>query len=228
MRNSSMETRAGAAAVLTPASVPDSPVRTAALADAARCAEVLTLAFASDPPSRWIWPEEQQYFEAFPRFVEAFGGAAVDSGTAYYFEGFAGAALWMPPGAVPDWAPLTRVLEETISNDRRDAAFSLFEQMEHNHPSEPHWHLPLIGVDPAAQGRGIGSVLLRHVLDRCDRDGTPAYLEATSARNAALYARHGFDALGVIEAGALRRLSRCYANRDSETPGGAADEHYNK
>jgi len=31
------------------------------------------------------------------------------------------------------------------------------------------------------------------MLDRCDREGTPAYLEASSERNRALYERHGFE-----------------------------------
>ena len=36
------------------------------------------------------------------------------------------------------------------------------------------------------------------VLERCDRDGTPAYLEATNDRNGALYEGHGFRATGAI------------------------------
>jgi ribosomal protein S18 acetylase RimI-like enzyme len=77
--------------------------------------------------------------------------------------------------------------------------FSMFEQMDAYHPGEPHWHLPLIGVDPASQNRGIGSALQRHVLDQCDRQQLLAYLEATSPRNVPLYERHGFEALGSIQ-----------------------------
>jgi predicted N-acetyltransferase YhbS len=47
-------------------------------------------------------------------------------------------------------------------------------------------------VVPAAQGRGLGSALRRPVLDRADQAGLPAYLEATSPHNTALYERHGF------------------------------------
>jgi ribosomal protein S18 acetylase RimI-like enzyme len=61
------------------------------------------------------------------------------------------------------------------------------------HPREPHWYLPLIGVDPACQGRGCGAALMRHALSRCDRDGAPAYLESTNPRNRPLYERHGFE-----------------------------------
>jgi hypothetical protein len=36
------------------------------------------------------------------------------------------------------------------------------------------------------------------VLERCDRDGTPAYLNATSPRNRALYERHGFRTVNEL------------------------------
>jgi GNAT superfamily N-acetyltransferase len=74
-------------------------------------------------------------------------------------------------------------------------------QMGEFHLTEPHWYLPLIGVDVTKQGRGYGSALLRHALERCDRDGLPAYLEAKSALNKPLYERQGFEELGVIQAG---------------------------
>ena len=69
------------------------------------------------------------------------------------------------------------------------------------HTSEPHWYLPLIGVDPARQGKGYGAALMRHALAACDRDGMPAYLESTNPRNVPLYERHGFALLGTIQAG---------------------------
>ena len=42
-------------------------------------------------------------------------------------------------------------------------------------------------------GWGLGAALLRPVLDRCDAEKIPAYLEASSPRNRALYERHGFE-----------------------------------
>jgi ribosomal protein S18 acetylase RimI-like enzyme len=177
----------------------DALIRTATAADAERCVAVLTLAFGSDPPCRWAWPDPQQYLEAFPRFARAFGGRAIDLGTAHYAEGFSGVAWWLPPGAAPDEASLVRVIQETVADARQDALFSMVEQMEAFHPRETHWHLPLIGVDPAHQGKGIGAALLRHVLSACDHQKVLAYLEATSPRNVLLYERHGFEALGSIQ-----------------------------
>ncbi len=92
-----------------------------------------------------------------------------------------------------------KMIEDTVTDERKGAMFSMFEQMDALHPLEAHWHLPLIGVDPAHQGKGIGSALLSHILNVCDGQNVPAYLEATSPRNAPLYERHGFEAVGSIQ-----------------------------
>jgi GNAT superfamily N-acetyltransferase len=47
-------------------------------------------------------------------------------------------------------------------------------------------------VATAWQGRGFGAALLRPILERCDAEQVPAYLEASTPRNRALYERHGF------------------------------------
>jgi GNAT superfamily N-acetyltransferase len=70
--------------------------------------------------------------------------------------------------------------------------------MDAHHPHEPHFYLPIIGVDPAWQGQGVGSALLQPVLERADLEGMPAYLEATTDRNRALYERHGFDVRDIV------------------------------
>lgn len=177
----------------------DALIHTATAVDAKRCFAALSLAFSGDPACRWAWPDPQVYLEAFPRFTEGFGGGAIERGTANFHEGFSGVALWLPPGVGPDESSVMRVIQDTMTGSRRDAMFSMIEQMDSFHPHEAHWHLPLIGVDPAHQGKGIGAALLRYVLQACDREKLPAYLEATSVRNMALYERHGFEALGRIQ-----------------------------
>jgi GNAT superfamily N-acetyltransferase len=176
-------------------------LRTASGAEAGRCFAVLTLAFGSDPPFRWLWPDPQQYLGAFPRYARALGGGALKHGTGHYAEGFSGVALSLPPGVEPEEAALKGVIQETVAEERKGALFAMVEQMGAFHPPQAHWYLPLIGVDPAHQGKGIGSALLRQVLSACDAQRLPAYLEATSPRNMRFYQRHGFEALGCIQVG---------------------------
>ena len=70
--------------------------------------------------------------------------------------------------------------------------------MEKVHPSEPHYHLAYVGTHPDQQGRGLGTAVLRPMLDRCDAEGVPAYLENSKPRNEAFYVRHGFVTTGPI------------------------------
>lgn len=160
--------------------------------DRARMVDVLTMAFAADPPSRWLFPDSDRYLKDFPDFVRVFGGDSIELGTAYQVDGSVACALWLPPGVGADEERLVDYVLRRIAPHRHDEVFAVFEAMGRAHPAEPHWYLPLIGVESAFQGYGFGSALLRHGLNDCDRDGLPAYLEATSARNIALYERHGF------------------------------------
>ena len=138
----------------------------------------------------------------FPSFVRAVGGKAFTKGTAYYVDdGYSAAALWLPPNVPPDEDKLTSLVQRTVSEQIQKDFLSVFEQMGHYHPSEPHWFLPFMGVDPFQQGKGFGSALLQHTLTQCDRDSKLAYLESTNPKNVPLYQRHGFEVLGTIQVG---------------------------
>jgi ribosomal protein S18 acetylase RimI-like enzyme len=175
-------------------------VTVAAAADEAKIYATLTLAFSADPAVRWTWPEPGTLIEVFPRFAKAFGGAAFGQGTAHRI-GEAGAALWLPPGVGSDEAVLDALFQATADAQTEVDGPALGRQMESHHPEEPHWYLPLIGIDPAHQGKGLGGALLKHATDLFDRDGALAYLESSNIRNVALYQRHGFEVIGRIQAG---------------------------
>jgi ribosomal protein S18 acetylase RimI-like enzyme len=161
----------------------------------------LVTAFATDPVIRWVYPDPGAYVASFPGVVEVFGGDAFAAGTAAVADGHTGAALWLAPDAPVDADRLVAHLERTVDPRRIDAVLDLLGQMDEHHPADAVWYLPFIGVDPAHQGRGLGSQLLAAGLTRADRDGLPAYLEASSPRNRALYERHGFTVVGELRAG---------------------------
>jgi GNAT superfamily N-acetyltransferase len=176
-------------------------VKTATALDEAGAIDVVMLAFGADPAARWTWPDPQTFCEHFPAFVKAFGGKAFAHGSAYCVDGHAGAALWLPPDVHPDEDALTSLIQRTAPESIRDDVFAVLEQMGRYHPSEPHWYLPLMGVDPFQQGKGLGAALMRHALVACDRDRSIAYLESTNPKNVPLYERHGFELLGTIQVG---------------------------
>ena len=176
-------------------------IKIAQASDEASAIDVLTLAFSGDPMARWSLPDPAKYLTAFPSIVKAFGGNAFERGTAYIANGFVGAALWLPPGVGSDEESLTRLFDENVGDDIKEHMPEIFEQMEKFHPTEPHWYLPMIGVDPAHQGAGVGSALLTEGLKAVDRDGIIAYLESSNPKNVSLYERHGFEVIGEIQSG---------------------------
>lgn len=176
-------------------------IKTALTSDQVGAIGVLTLAFSIDPMVRWSLPDPAIYLENFSSIVRAFGGSAFDKGTAFIANGFTGAALWLPPGAKSDEESLMRLFDENANDDIKEDLQNIFEQMEKFHPTEPHWYLPMIGVDPMHQGAGIGSALMTEALKAVDRDGLIAYLESSNPKNITLYQRHGFEVIGEIQSG---------------------------
>jgi ribosomal protein S18 acetylase RimI-like enzyme len=162
---------------------------------------VISLAFATDPMSRWIYPDPHQYLSYFPEVVRLFAGNAFKQGTAYYVDAFSGAALWLPPNVHPRDKEMEALLKQTVPEQNQENVFAVLEQMGNAHPTEPHWYLPMIGVDPGCQGKGYGSALMQHALTRCDQENKLAYLETSNTRNIDLYKRYGFGLLSTIQIG---------------------------
>ena len=176
-------------------------VRRVTEADEKAAIDVVVRAFSADPAARWLYPDSNQYKVNFQDFVKVFGGKAFEYGGAYTIDDYAGAALWLPPNVHPDGEALAGLIQRSVPEHRLDEVSAVFQQMDSYHPSEPHWYLPLIGVDPAQQGRGYGSALMEHALIQCDRDKKLAYLESSNPRNITLHQRHGFELLGTIRVG---------------------------
>jgi len=173
------------------------PVDAAEVEDAWR---TLTLAFSTDPCTRYIWPKPGAFLDGYPRMLRAIGGPALERGRVFATEDFSAAALWLPPGEKPDGDAIEALIGETVSPERAQVGAQVGELMDGCHPDQPHWYLSMIGVDPARQGRGLGSALLAHGLSvLVDAEGAAAYLESSNPKNVPLYERYGFAVVGQIQ-----------------------------
>jgi GNAT superfamily N-acetyltransferase len=174
-------------------------VKIAKESDETTVIDALKLAFVADPATRWVWPDTQKYLLNFSTFAKAFGGKAFAYDSAYYVGNYSGVALWLPPNVHPDVDQLITLLQSSGSDEAKNDGPEVFEKMSSYHPNEPHWYLPLLGVDPLYHGKGLGSVLIQHTLVICDQDNKPAYLESSNPKNIPFYERHGFELLGTIQ-----------------------------
>jgi GNAT superfamily N-acetyltransferase len=204
----------------------DSGLRPATAEDVPRLKAVLSDAFFDDPILGWLMPDETKRRARLRRFFAVeLRHIALARGRVWTTNDLTGAALTLPPGAwrVPLRATL---LEGTAFGVRLSRAARFGAAMERRHVREPHYYVRDVGVHPDMQGKGLGSALLSPTFERCDREGLPAYLEASSERNAALYERLGFrlaEELRVGDSPPLRLMLRPPHTREA-MQGCATDE----
>ena len=178
---------------------PTTDVKIATALDITGVIDALKMAFVSDPVARWFWPDSPTYLFNFFKFAMAFGGKAFDQKSAYYVGNYSGAALWLPHGVDPDFDTMMAIMHTTSSKEAQSDGPEIFEKMSSFHPNEPHWYLPILGVDPLYHGKGFGTALMEHATTIFDKENTLAYLESSNERNISLYKRHGFELLGTIQ-----------------------------
>lgn len=162
--------------------------------------KLMTYCFVDDPVCRYLYPSTSQYLKFFPEYVRIYGEKGVDSGGAHIC-GDRGAALWVPPSVHADEEALDALLERSIAPTAKSELFDVYAEFDRAHPSEPHWFLPLMGVDPFMKKQGIGAALMTHGLNMCDEDGKIAYLESTKPENVPFYERFGFRRHYTIDVG---------------------------
>lgn len=161
----------------------------------------LVLAFAGDPAVRWMYPDALQFRLFFPRFIRALGERAFAGKTAQQVDAFRGTALWLEPGVTADQGEVAGLVQGTVPNGRCTEVLALITAIEAHRPTEPHWHLPLIGIDPIHCGNGLGSKLMGQSLANIDREPAPVYAVASSPRSLNFYQRHGFQVRSEVQAG---------------------------
>jgi GNAT superfamily N-acetyltransferase len=181
----------------------DSQIRRAGPEDTARLAETLASAFQDDPIFTWAVPDPRIRAANLPRVFRVIVDGLQAHDESYQTADSRAGALWVPPGRPALDPEADSRLAEAVAAmgpDAVDRWVALAEVMEERHPHRAHHYLWLLGVHRSAQRRGLGSALLRDRLAWCDEHAQPAYLEATSPANRALYERHGFEVTGVLTA----------------------------
>jgi ribosomal protein S18 acetylase RimI-like enzyme len=89
------------------------------------------------------------------------------------------------------------VIENIDNIDRRKSIW--FSEWAKHDPVEQHWHLGPIGVLPAYQGSGIGSILMDRFCKEVDACMTKAYLETDLEKNVRFYEKFGFKVVSESE-----------------------------
>jgi len=167
-----------------------------------QAAETLAQAFRDDPIYTYVFPTIKERLPHTARMAEALITCSLRYGRVDTTPELTGVACWLRPGQTE--MNLRRSLRTGFALQRaviafpkeaRDRMLGMVGYMDKVHEqamAKPHWYLWMIGVKPDIQGQGIGSRLLKPVLDQADADSKPCYLETETESNVAFYEKRGF------------------------------------
>jgi ribosomal protein S18 acetylase RimI-like enzyme len=172
-------------------------IEVAAAGDRKAVAAALAAAFMDDPVPVWATPDERHRPAVLRHFFGCYFDFHQAEGMVFADRERRGAAIWALPGNWRTTAAQDLKIARSFAHPRHwlramAVAPGLLGLERKHPPSPPHFYLASVGVTPQAQGQGLGSRLLAPVLEICDSDGIPAYLESSKESNIAFYARHGF------------------------------------
>lgn len=159
--------------------------------------ETLVESLKDDPVNKYfsgtrsvdfVQDEVDGYLKAMPaqhHFISALNDKAV--------------ALWqLLPEENPQnefWAGWQRFFKVPLRLWPSLMGLELYYEKQHSRALQaygPYYYLSYIGTRPECRGKGVGSLLLKHICDLADAEGRYCVLEATSERSKTLYERHGF------------------------------------
>jgi ribosomal protein S18 acetylase RimI-like enzyme len=162
--------------------------------------ELLTEAFLAEAPATHLFLGPKRRFQT-SYFMRCSCAYALLFGECYATTDKQGVALWLLPGKTAmslgkmhKAGMLAAPFRMGLSAFSRFMGFAAHTDKLHKAAAPmPHYYLFAVGVLPSAQGKGVGGLLVRSMLERTDREKLPTYLETQSCRNVELYKRLGFN-----------------------------------
>jgi len=181
---------------------PAAGVRVAERADAYALSQTLARAFHDDPVMLHFLPKPEGRHEKLARVFRLLFKLGRPYGACYVTGNYEAATLWRPPS---QWhVPFRQYIvngPELLGIFGTNAlnVMNTMDMVEKQHPKKPHWYLQVIGTDPAKQGKGFASLIMRDRLSAIDAAHMPAYLESSKPSNIPIYRNFGFEVTGEIK-----------------------------
>lgn len=176
-------------------------VRVATSSDVAPVSAMLARAFEDDPVTCHLLRGSRRRLAHAQRFFAWQMKRLLPQEQVHIAGDCSGAALWALPNRWRE-SPLEALslswrIMPAVALHLRDVMPAI-AAVERAHPKGEHLYLSILGTEPAAQGKGVGTSAIAKGLQLADEEGLPAYLESSKERNIDFYARFGFKVIDEL------------------------------
>ncbi len=172
--------------------------------------EVLGRSLRDDPVSVYNIPDKEKRHAVMKHIFQMTSCLGVKYGETHATSpNLEGIAVWLPY-INKEFKMITNIgclLKSKVYKLGREAGKRIKPIEEHNTsvhrevaPGD-HWYLQTLGVEPAHQGKGYGSLLMEYMLEKIDNSNPlPIFLETSTEINVKFYKRFGFEVMeeGII------------------------------
>ena len=162
---------------------------------------MLARAFADDPFSAYLFPDEKERDKKLPHMHKNLLRFGMLYGEAYTTSNeLEGIATWMPPGKfkITVWRAtrcggISMIFKVGFGALKKLSYYGQHVSPLHRRldPLNP-WYLSILAVDPAFQGKGYAIRLLVPMLERFDAANQHCFVETNKETNVPMYQHFGF------------------------------------
>jgi len=165
-------------------------------------AQVLASAFFEYPMFTFYFPNPRKRARYLPWYLENVLNCALRYGEVFTDAELSGVIFYLPPGhtKLSLWeytingfllTPIFLGLRDYVRS--MDCEAFVDEMHEKVMQGRPHYYLWGLAVDPDRKRKGIGTALMKHLLEITDAVEKPVYLETHDKNNVGYYQRMGFN-----------------------------------
>ncbi|MCW3109035.1 MAG: GCN5-related N-acetyltransferase [Segetibacter sp.] len=163
-----------------------------------RIIELLAECVDTNKSVNWIVKQDSKRKERIRDLLDYSFDTCIDSGQIYLTDDQNGVIICsMSDDKLPflEEAYLTaRFVINVTGIDGIGKALRREEYVTSFHPHDHEFiYIWFIAVDKTAEGKGVGSKMLREILDKSDNEKLPVYVETSEERNLKFYQKHGFE-----------------------------------
>ncbi|WP_345952130.1 GNAT family N-acetyltransferase (plasmid) [Mucilaginibacter sp. PAMB04274] len=167
--------------------------------------EILTNSFEDNQSVNYIVKQDSKRKERIRALMDYSFEICYMFGAVYLSDDKKGCALVLYPDqkkfSIKSTLLDVQLLLNAIGLTRAGKAMSRESAIKSNYPNEPIYYLWFLGVFNADQNNGVGSQLLKEIIQDSQKQQKPIYLETSTIKNIPWYQKFGFSIYQELDFG---------------------------